>query len=99
MLKYCKGQSGRFSQLLRSGRKRKHEEVKEEEKKILTKGIKSVKLEKDKAIEQLKEQIEKFESLKMKYLDNEDKLHKLYEMGVIDNDGEYIPYKPDDEMK
>ena len=33
----------------------------------------------------------------MKYLENEDKLQKLFDMGVIDNEGEFIPYKPDDE--
>ena len=37
----------------------------------------------------------------MKYLANDDKLHKLYDMGIIDNQGEYIPYKPgeEDEMR
>ena len=30
----------------------------------------------------------------MKYLENEDKLQKLYDMGIIENQGEYIPYNP-----
>ena len=33
----------------------------------------------------------------MKYLDNEAKLQKLFDMGVIDSQGDFIPYKPDDE--
>ena len=37
----------------------------------------------------------------MKYLANDDKLQKLYDMGIIDNQGEYIHYKPgeEDEMR
>ena len=97
MFKNLKGQSGRFSQLLRPSRKRKREDVEEENKERLIEGFESAQLEKDKAIEKLKEQITNFEKLKMKYLENEDKLQKLFDMGVIDNEGEYIPYKPDDE--
>ena len=97
MFKNLKGQSGRFSQLLRPSIKRKREDVEEENKERLIEGFESAQLEKDKAIEKLKEQITNFEKLKMKYLENEDKLQKLFDMGVIDNEGEYIPYKPDDE--
>ena len=97
MFKNLKGQSERFSQLLRPSRKRKREDVEEENKERLIEGFESAQLEKDKAIEKLKEQITNFEKLKMKYLENEDKLQKLFDMGVIDNEGEYIPYKPDDE--
>ena len=52
---------------------------------------------KDRAIENLNKQIAKFESLKMKYLENEAKLQKLFDMGVIDSQGDFIPYKHDDE--
>ena len=84
----------------RPSRKRKREGVEEENKERLIEGFESAQLEKDKAIEKLKEQIAIFEKLKMKYLENEDKLQKLFDMGVIDNEGEYIPYKPDeDEME
>ena len=38
-----------------------------------------------------------FEDLNIKYIEEEDKLHKLFDMGIIDNHGEYIPYRPDDE--
>ena len=44
----------------------------------------------------LKEQIEKYEQLQIEYIEDENKQHKLYDMGIIDNKGEYIPYKPDD---
>ena len=97
MFKNLKGQNGRFSQLLRPSRKRKREDVEEENKERFIEGFESAQLEKDKAIEKLKEQITNFEKLKMKYLENDDKLQKLFDMGVIDNEGEYIPYKPNDE--
>ena len=39
--------------------------------------------------------------MQMGYIEDENKLHKFYDMGVTDNKGEYIPYNPDDpnEMK
>ena len=46
-------------------------------------------LKKIKQLIKLKEQIAKFEILKMKYLENDCKLQKLYDMGIIDNQGEY----------
>ena len=91
------GQNGRFSQLLLPSRKRRRQDFEEETKEIDDKSLESAKIEKDKAIDKLKEQIAKFESLKMKYLENEGKLHKLFDMGVIDSQGEYISYRPGDE--
>ena len=32
----------------------------------------------------------------MDYLEDESRLAKLYEMGVIDSKGYYMPYHPDD---
>lgn len=76
-------------------------DVEDENKEIHDKELESVQLEKDKVIDKLSEQIAKFENLKMKYLANDDKLQKLYDMGIIDNQGEYIHYKPgeEDEMR
>ena len=94
---YFKGQSRRFSQLLKPSRKRKREEVEEENKERLSERLESAKLEKEKVIEKLKEQKAMFEDVKIKYVEDEDKLHKLFDMGIIDNEGEYIPYRPGDE--
>ena len=88
------GQNGRFSQLLRPSRKRRREDLEEETKERYDESLESVKKEKDKAIDNLKEQIAKLENLKKKYLENEDKLHKLFDLGVIDNHDDFIPYKP-----
>ena len=68
-----------------------------ENKERLSEGLESAKLEKEKAIEKLKEQKAMFENVKIKYIEDEDKLHKLFDMGIIDNEGEYIPYRPGDE--
>ena len=37
----------------------------------------------------------------MEYLEDESKLAKLFEMGIVDTKGEYVPFNPDDqdEMK
>ena len=35
--------------------------------------------------------------LKIKYIEDKDTLHKLFDMGIINNHGEYIPYRPGDE--
>ena len=43
--------------------------------------LKEQKKEKEEALEELKEQVKKFEKLKMDYLEDELRLAKLYEMG------------------
>ena len=90
------GQAGRFSQLLRSKRKRNLEEVEKDREELFANELKRANKEKEKAIEELKDQIEEFEKLKMNYFEDRSKLSKLYEMGVIDSKGDYVPYHPDD---
>ena len=58
--------------------------------------LKEQKKEKDEALEELKEQVKKFEKLNMDYLEDELRLAKLYEMGAIDSKGDYMPYSHDD---
>ena len=89
-------QSGRFSQLLRSGRKRTFEDIEKDKEEYFSDEIKRAKKEKEEASEELKLQVEKFEKLKMDYLEDESRLAKLYEMGVIDSKGDYMPNSPDD---
>ena len=45
--------------------------------------------------------IEKFQQEKLNYAEDMDKLAKLYEMGIIDNKGDPIPFQSDlqDDMK
>ena len=42
-------------------------------------------------IEKFKKQIAMFENLKIKYIEDEDKLHKLFDMDFINSHGENIP--------
>ena len=53
--------------------------------------------EKDRTIKGLQEKLDQFEDLKLKYYEDEDKFHKLYEMRIIDDKGDPIPYLPDRE--
>ena len=57
-------------------------------------------IKKEKVISGLQEKLTNFEKLKVEDLKDEERLEKLYEMGLIDNEGEYIQYKSDyrDEM-
>ena len=95
------GQAGSFSKLLRTGRKRTFEEVEEEKAEHVAEILKRAEKDKLKAIEDLKIQLEEYEKLKMEYLEDESKLAKLFEIGIIDTKGEYVPFNPDDqdEMK
>ena len=49
-----------------------------------------------KVIKNLKNQIDKFEKERILFLDNSEKLGKLYQMGIIDNKGDPLPCIPDD---
>ena len=77
--------------------KRRRKDFEEEKHQRTIEEFEKINKEKIKAIDELKEQIEKFESLKVKFIEDEDKLHRLYEMGIIDSAGDFIPYKSDDE--
>jgi hypothetical protein len=52
--------------------------------------IKKENLEKDYVILEMKKQIEKFEDREVKNEDNAEKLHRLFQMGIIDKDGELV---------
>ena len=53
--------------------------------------------EKDRTIIDLEEKLDQFEDLKLKYYEDEDKLHKLYEMRIIYDKGNPILYLSDRE--
>ena len=50
---------------------------------------------KDREIQKMKNQIQEFEDQKLDFIHSQDKLDKLYQLGIIDSAGDYIPYKPD----
>ena len=51
---------------------------------------------KDKTIRDLIEKVVQFEEVKLKWDESQEKLGKLYELGVIDSQGDYIPIPPED---
>ena len=47
----------------------------------------------------MEKQIKEFEAEKIVYFETQEKLDKLYQLGVIDSGGDYIPFNPDEEEK
>ena len=62
--------------------------------------IQKISNQKDKTISDLRSRIYEFEDQIQALLEDQDKLTRLYEMGIIDGNGEYIPTKENenDEM-
>ena len=54
---------------------------------------------KEEAVKNLKKQLQEIEEQRKELLESQDKLARLFEMGIIDSRGDYIPYKPDDSDK
>ena len=76
-----------------NSRKRKHHEIEEKDKtehenKDLEKEFKK----KQSVIEDLISKVNQFESERIKLLEDQSKLAKLYEMGVIDDHGDPLPF-------
>ena len=70
--------------------------MEEDKAEIIVEEFRKSNIEKEKVISGLQEKLANFEKLKAEYLKDEERLEKLYAMGIIDHEGEYIPYKPDD---
>ena len=79
---------GRSHFLIKTARKRKWDQVKEEDVEQLHNTIKQNKLLEDK-IAKMKEKIDEFEKIQDKLLIDRGKLVKLYQEGIVDSDGEY----------
>ena len=47
----------------------------------------------------MEKEIKQFEAEKIIYFESQQKLDKLYHLGVIDSAGEYMAYHPDEEEK
>ena len=50
----------------------------------------------DKKVVELSAKIREFEKQKLKHIENENKLANLYEFGVIDSAGDFIPFHPNE---
>ena len=81
---------GRSHFLLKTAGKRKWEEVKKDDAEQLRCTVKENKLLRDK-IDKLHERIFKYESVQNELLADRGKLCKLYEEGIVNSDGEYLP--------
>ena len=87
--------------LLKNPRKRKHPGFEEEKDEIGLQSVKNSNQEKDKTILQLKKLIDKFESEKLGFIEDQEKLEMLYRMEIIDNKGNSLLLDPpfEDDMK
>ena len=83
-------ETGRFHYLLRKSNKRKFNMIEDDEKVLLKQKIEEVKEEKyrlDEEIIRLNSQIDEYLQEKLPNDENEEKLQKLYDAGVIEGDG------------
>ena len=94
---------GRFGKLLAPGRKRKAWEVERDHNYTTTKMLEKDNKSKDKVIQMLREEVKDFNDNALKLVEAEEKLARLYEMGIIDSSGEVLratpPSDDPDEMK
>ena len=93
------GEKGRFGKLLAPGRKRKFWEIERDDKCNLVHSLENQLEKRDKAIKKMEKQIKEFEAEKIVYFETQEKLDKLYQLGVIGSGGDYIPFNPDEEEK
>ena len=85
--------------MLSTGRKRKRNEFEEDKNTQDYNEIKQQLSTKQRVIEELKSEVDRFENERIKLLDDQTKLAKLYEMGFIDDHGDPVPqdiYKSDE---
>ena len=93
LLKIYLDDTGRFHYLLRKSNKRKHSMIEDDEKDMLKQKIEEVKEEKfrlDEEIMRSNSQIGEYLQERLGSEENEEKLLRLYEAGIIDKDGNLI---------
>ena len=91
------GENGRFGKLLALGRKRKIWELEHTYTEQALEEFTMKANKQEKVISKLKQQIEHFEKQRQYFFEAQDKLDKLYQLGVIDSTDDPILAKPDDE--
>ena len=74
-------ESGRFSQLLKNSRKRKHHEIEEDKVPEDLDSLKELNAQKDQTIQELKEMISKFQIDRLGFIEDQEKLEKFYDLG------------------
>ena len=89
-------ETGRFGSLLNSSRKRRHFQIEEEDKEYANE-LKEANIKKDELIADLKAKIDKFEEERLDFLEDKNKLAILYDLRVIDSNGDPLPFNPNDE--
>ena len=84
------GDKGKFHHLVSSYRKRKLHEMESDVNKEEYKELKDKSLKDAETIKELKEKLNEFQDLALDNAENIGKLARLFDLGVIDKDGEYI---------
>ena len=85
--------------MIKTGRKRKWHEIEEDKDDGRIARLREENEAKDEAVHNLKMKLQEFEQQRVELLENQDKLTRLYKMGIIVSKGDYIPYKPEDNDK
>ena len=86
--------------MIKTGRKRKWHEIEEDKDDGRIDRLREEENEaKVEAVHNLKMKLQEFEQQSVELLENQDKLARLYEIGIIDSKGDYIIYKPEDNDK
>ena len=85
-------ENGRFSKLLSIGKKWRRYEMEEDKSSLSVDKIKQQLNSKQRIIEQLKSEVDKFERERIHLLDDQTKLVKLYHTGLIDDRRDPIPH-------
>ena len=101
IIKYV-GDKGKFGKLLAPGQIRKAWEISRDHDMQTRNRLEKDNKLKERIIEELKEEVKEFEQQKFQFLKSEEKLAKLYTVGLIDSNGDVIPVTPlddSDEMK
>ena len=90
------GTNGRFHQLVKNSRKRRDDHIEEEKKGEEFTEMRAQVHTQENLIWELKSRLDHFEKDQDYNLKNEEALHKLFEMGIIDEKGELTNNRDDD---
>jgi ABC-type transport system involved in cytochrome bd biosynthesis fused ATPase/permease subunit len=81
---------GKFHHLVKNSRKRRYAKIEKDQKEQEFEDLKIANEEQQNAIQELKDKVLKFEDVSLRYEENSEKLGKLFELGIIDADGNPI---------
>jgi demethoxyubiquinone hydroxylase (CLK1/Coq7/Cat5 family) len=75
---------------VKSSRKRRFDKMEEDKNKDEIKDLKELSDKKEEEIVKLEREIQAFRDQELDHQDNAEKLHRLYQLGIIDKDGEPV---------